>query len=159
MLSAYYQRRVDSDVLFRDLKIADCDSYAVHRNQYDVIKVNMQEFLSMAESVEEMLDMLRKYLLFDLREAFADVKLRDEQNLVQVMKDIYTATGHSFVILIDEWDCLFREYQSAQGALEQIREKKYGEALKEYEGNLLLAGINYDRKTKRHTCRIEKMWK
>ena len=49
--------------------------------------------------------------------------------------------------------------QSAQGALEQIREKKYGEALKEYEGNLLLAGINYDRKTKRHTCRIEKMWK
>ena len=109
--------------------------------------------------MEEMLDMLRKYLLFDLREAFADVKLRDEQNLVQVMKDIYTATGHSFVILIDEWDCLFREYQSAQGALEQIREKKYGEALKEYEGNLLLAGINYDRKTKRHTCRIEKMWK
>lgn len=159
MLSAYYQRGVDSDVLFRKLKIADCASYAVHRNQYDVIKVNMQEFLSMAESVEEMLDMLRKYLLFDLREAFADVKLRDEQNLVQVMKDIYTATGHSFVILIDEWDCLFREYQSAQRALEQIREKKYGEALKEYEGNLLLAGINYDRKTKRHTCRIEKMWK
>ena len=30
------------------------------------------------------------------------VRLQDEQNLVQVMKDIYAATGHSFVILIDE---------------------------------------------------------
>lgn len=36
---------------------------------------------------------------------------RDEENLVQVMKDIYTCTKHSFVILIDEWDCLFREYK------------------------------------------------
>lgn len=141
-MSAYYQRRVDSDVLFRDLKIADCDSYAVHRNQYDVIKVNMQEFLSMAESVEEMLDMLRKYLLFDLREAFADVKLRDEQNLVQVMKDIYTATGHSFVILIDEWDCLFREYQS-----DKESQKKYLDFLrawlkdKEYVALAYMTGI------------------
>ena len=30
------------------------------------------------------------------------------------------------------------------------------EALKEYHGNLLLAGINYDRKTKKHSCVIEK---
>ena len=142
MLSAYYQLGADSDILFRDLKIADCDSYAVHRNQYDVIKVNMQEFLSMAESVEEMLDMLRKYLLFDLRDAFADVKLRDEQNLVQVMKDIYTATGHSFVILIDEWDCLFREYQS-----DKESQKRYLDFLrawlkdKEYVALAYMTGI------------------
>ena len=64
--------------------------------------------------------MLRKYLLFDLQEAFSGVRLRDEQNLVQVMKDIYAATGHSFVILIDEWDCLFREYQNDKEA-----QKKY----------------------------------
>ena len=67
-----------------------------------------------------MLDMLRKYLLFDLQEAFSGVRLRDEQNLVQVMKDIYAATGHSFVILIDEWDCLFREYKHSEEA-----QKKY----------------------------------
>ena len=120
MLAAYYQRGMDSDPLFRELKIADCASYSAHRNQYDVIKLNMQEFLSETESVEEMLQMLRSYLIFDLKETFGEVRLRDEKNLVQVMKDIYGTTGHSFVILIDEWDCLFREYQSDKEA-----QKKY----------------------------------
>lgn len=46
-------------------------------------------------------------------------------------------------ILIElKWD------QSAVGALEQIKERKYTEKLEEYSGNLLLVGINYDRKTK-----------
>lgn len=46
--------------------------------------------------------------------------------------------------------------QSAEGAISQIKEKRYVTALKEYQGNLLLAGINYDRTTKKHTCTIEK---
>ncbi len=44
---------------------------------------------------------------------------------------------------------------SADGALAQIREKKYADSLKDYKGNLLLAGINYDKKTKKHDCVIE----
>ena len=47
--------------------------------------------------------------------------------------------------------------KSAKGAIDQIKEKQYIDALKDYEGNLLLAGINYDRETKKHTCMIEKM--
>ena len=47
---------------------------------------------------------------------------------------------------------------SAEGAIAQIKERKYVESLKEYQGNLLLVGINYDRDSKKHTCVIEK-WK
>ena len=47
--------------------------------------------------------------------------------------------------------------KSEKGAIDQIKEKQYIDALKDYEGNLLLAGINYDRETKKHTCMIEKM--
>ncbi|MBQ2116692.1 MAG: PD-(D/E)XK nuclease domain-containing protein, partial [Lachnospiraceae bacterium] len=47
---------------------------------------------------------------------------------------------------------------SAEGAIAQIKDKKYVESLKEYRGNLLLVGINYDRGSKKHTCVIEK-WK
>ena len=47
------------------------------------------------------------------------------------------------VVVELKWD------KSAWGALEQIKDREYVEALKEYKGNLLLAGINYDRKTKR----------
>ena len=46
--------------------------------------------------------------------------------------------------------------KSAEGAIQQIKDKQYVEALKDYHGNLLLAGIDYDKKTKQHSCIIEK---
>lgn len=46
--------------------------------------------------------------------------------------------------------------QSVEGAIQQIKDKKYITALEEYQGNILLVGINYDKKTKRHSCVIEK---
>ena len=46
--------------------------------------------------------------------------------------------------------------KSAEGAITQMKEKKYVESLKEYHGNLLLVGINYDKENKKHTCVIEK---
>lgn len=46
--------------------------------------------------------------------------------------------------------------KSAEGAIHQIKDKQYVEALKDYHGNLLLAGIDYDKKTKQHSCIIEK---
>ena len=120
MLAAYYARGEDSAELFKSLKIRKAESYEKHRNQYDVIKVNMQEFLSMTHSMDEMLVMLQKYLIFDLMDHFETVRFRDEHNLIQVMKDIYSKTNHSFIILIDEWDCLFREYKQDKEA-----QKKY----------------------------------
>ncbi len=46
--------------------------------------------------------------------------------------------------------------RSAEGAIAQIKEKRYVQSLKEYQGNMLLVGINYDKDTKKHTCVIEK---
>ena len=40
-----------------------------------------------------------------------------------------------------------------------IKEKQYGNALKEYQGNLLLVEINYNKMTKKHECVIETMKK
>ena len=57
------------------------------------------------------------------------------------------------VVLELKWD------KNAKGAISQIKEKDYVDALKDYHGNLLLAGINYDKKTKKHSCIIEKMEK
>lgn len=49
--------------------------------------------------------------------------------------------------------------QSAETALAQIKEKRYPEAIKDYTGDILLVGINYDKKTKVHQCIIEKIVK
>ena len=57
------------------------------------------------------------------------------------------------VVIELKWD------KSTVGALKQIREKNYGSALKDYQGKLLLVGINYNKKTKKHECAIEVMEK
>ena len=41
--------------------------------------------------------------------------------------------------------------------MEQIRDKKYPDSILEYTGDLLLVGINYNKRTKEHECRIEKI--
>lgn len=46
--------------------------------------------------------------------------------------------------------------KSAEGALEQIKKKQYADCLKDYSGEVLLVGINYDKDDKRHICKIEK---
>lgn len=43
----------------------------------------------MTHDMDDMLAMLQKYLVFDLVEHFGDIRFRDENNLIQVMKDIY----------------------------------------------------------------------
>ena len=46
---------------------------------------------------------------------------------------------------------------SAATAIDQIKRKEYPAKLAEYSGEILLVGINYDKETKQHTCKIEKV--
>ncbi len=50
--------------------------------------------------------------------------------------------------------------QSADGAIAQIKNRRYPEAVKEYGGEILLVGISYNREApageRKHQCRIER---
>ena len=46
--------------------------------------------------------------------------------------------------------------QNAETALKQIKQKEYCDSLRDYHGNILLVGVNYNKKTKEHRCKIEK---
>ena len=59
-------------------------------------------------------------------------------------------TNKPAIIVELKWDA------SAEGAIMQIKNKQYIKALEEYNGNILLVGVNYDKKTKKHNCVIEK---
>jgi len=47
--------------------------------------------------------------------------------------------------------------KDSESAIDQIKAKRYPNSIKEYTDNILLVGINYDKKTKKHECRIEKL--
>ncbi len=49
----------------------------------------------------------------------------------------------------------FKWNKNADTAIKQIKEKKYPASLQSYANDILLVGINYDKKTKQHSCRIE----
>ena len=108
MLLAYYSAGEDTATLFNNLKISKAKSYREHLNQYDVLKINIQEFLSSTHDVDSLLTVLQKRILSELKLAYPEIV--EENNLVWAMMDIFAQTKRPFVILIDEWDCLFREY-------------------------------------------------
>lgn len=107
MLAAYYGCGADTRELFERLKISKNISFDEHLNRYNVIRVNMQFLLG--NSLESRLNQLNAHIIGELVEANENIWFRDKEDLVQVMLDIYFATGRSFVILIDEWDCPLQE--------------------------------------------------
>ena len=48
---------------------------------------------------------------------------------------------------------------SADAAIDQIKRKEYPSKITEYTGDILLVGINYDKETKHHSCKIESLKK
>ena len=47
--------------------------------------------------------------------------------------------------------------RSAKAAIRQIKNKEYTGVLSDYPGEILLAGINYTKKSGKYTCRIERL--
>lgn len=87
----------------------------------------MQEFFSNSGSVEEMINTLKKRLLFELKVQYPGVNLFDDKNLTFSLQDIYEWERVPFVILIDEWDCVFRERVTDERA-----QRKYLDFLRDW---------------------------
>ena len=73
-------------------------------------------------------------------------------DFVYIPKPMYREDYPALVVEL-KWN------KSAATALQQIKDKRYAESLQDYAGEILLVGINYDKKTKEHTCSIEKLVK
>ena len=58
-------------------------------------------------------------------------------------------SGKPALIVELKWD------KTADAAIAQIKKKRYVQAIENYTGKILLVGVNYDKKTKKHQCLIE----
>ncbi|MFP3154571.1 ATP-binding protein [Lachnospiraceae bacterium ZAX-1] len=119
MLAAYYSRDCDSNELFEHLQISKDATYEKYLNNYDVLFLNMQEFLSDTGNVADMLVLLKKLLLWDLLNAYPDYNYFDKNDLIRTLQNIFQETNKPFIIIIDEWDCIFREYRDNKEAQEK----------------------------------------
>ena len=117
MICAYYDREAKSRELFEKRLLAKCEPI-IARNQtltwdgylghFDVIRIVMTDFIKSDIDVPDALGKLKGRILDELNEAYPDVKY-DENDFFYSLDKFYRKTGYPFVIVIDEWDSVFRE--------------------------------------------------
>lgn len=136
-----------SETLLQATLNGDADAVAkgidkIHTEQTSILSYNNENSLSCVITLAYFVAQKEYVLIRELPagKGFADIVFLPRKN-----------SDKPALIVELKWN------QSEQGAIEQIKEKEYGEALKEYKGALLLVGINYDKKSKKHTCLIEQL--
>lgn len=116
----------------------------IHQEYASAIKYNDENSLSSVLTIAFLASM--QYYFRPIREmptgrGFAD--------FVYIPKPEYCGNYPALVAEL-KWN------KNAETALAQIRRKEYPSSIAEYTGKILLVGINYNRKTKEHQCKIEK---
>ena len=109
MLAAYYSKGCDSENMFSGLQIGRSRDFKTHLNQYDVIHIDIQWFLTNCETPEQMVAFITKSVLDELRELYSDALPPEVMTLPDGLSRIKNATGQKFIIIVDEWDVLIRD--------------------------------------------------
>lgn len=76
-------------------------------NQYDVLFLDITWFISTAQNVKNTVSYLQKQVIDELHGSYPSVP--KESSLPLMLAKIAEATERRFIIIIDEWDALFRE--------------------------------------------------
>ncbi|MBO6147713.1 MAG: AAA family ATPase, partial [Lachnospiraceae bacterium] len=117
MLCAYYGIGADSRGLFEKLKIANSEvpdetkgaPWDKYLGKFDVIRIVMNRFLNSRQSVYESLEKMQATVIREIKKTYPDIDLFDDKNLLEAIEGIYSETGRQCVVVIDEWDAVFRE--------------------------------------------------
>lgn len=115
MLSAYYSKGCHSENLFAGLKISQNEFFKVHLNKYNVIFLDIQWMYGNAleemkrNSFVEVVSYIQEQVISELRKEYPECVLDTDISLPSVLAKINAKTKEQFIIIIDEWDCLFRE--------------------------------------------------
>lgn len=115
-LCAYYDKTCDSSALFDGLEIATdpafCDTYEKHRNQYDVIYLDMTNIMG-ETGKDGMVSYIRRKLIEELLDAYPALRADEESLSISLVRAV-EMTGNKFVMIVDEWDAPIRETPDIQ---------------------------------------------
>lgn len=107
MLCAYYDKSCDSHELFEGLAISKDPSYEKYLNKFNVIYLDITLFISRASAIKDVLRNISAEVTAEIEMAFPDVSKGED--LAESLARIADETGEKFIMIIDEWDALFRE--------------------------------------------------
>ena len=108
MIAAYYSKGCDSRELFKDLKIAQDESYETYLNKLNVIKLDLNAEYMMLKDPSLLIDAMSESVKKELEKQFG-LQFSLNDSLASALLKTYSETGETFVIIIDEYDVLVRE--------------------------------------------------
>ena len=120
LLSAYYCKDTDADMLFSQLKYTNDAKFHTYANKYNVIKLTMSRFFNKKmDDIDSSFELLEKCIINDLSKIYPDFDYSTYSTLDSILYAIYEKTGIAFVFIIDEWDAIFRTYPEKSLAQEK----------------------------------------
>ena len=139
MLSAYYSKGYAGQKIFDGLKISENTGFADHLNKYNVIYIDMNsikdKFISYKadkslyiEDIDDLVDFLQYMVIRDLKEnkeyaeQISNDPLIGRKSLSSALEVIFKYTGEPFILIMDEWDLICREYQNEPALQEKFIE-------------------------------------
>ncbi len=134
-----------SDALLEATLASDYEAVArgideVHMNTISVLQYNNENSLSCVISLAYY-SARKDYIMY--RELPAGKEFADIVFIPRRYSD------KPAIIVELKWD------KTAEGAIKQIKEKNYSASVEQYNGEIILVGINYNKKSKKHKCIIE----
>ena len=124
MLSAFFSKGCDSKEMFKGLKISESKNYQDHLNKYDVIYWDMNSvrdnFMAYIddsslhiEGIDDIVDYMQYVTLHELKkhEQFNEIINSDSLIGKKSLKQAIAFTKNKFVLIMDEWDLIYREYR------------------------------------------------
>ena len=108
-IAAYFEKGCDSRPLFEGRKLSQFENWDCNLNKYDVLRIDLADIRARRETPEETLDSIEEDIVKELDEAFPAIVDCEKDGIADALAKINDKTGAKFVIIIDEWDCLFRD--------------------------------------------------
>lgn len=107
MIDAYYSLGSDSKELFSKFEIAKAPDFEEHLNKYNVIHLDISSFTDFYK--ENLIEQIVTYLCDEFKQKYTE-GVDYEKSIQVILKQIYEISKIPFVIIIDEWDCVVRNY-------------------------------------------------
>ena len=119
MLRAYYDKSCDSRQLFEGLLVTKCESFEEHLNKYPVITLDVTDFLTRYGHDNNIVSSIQYDLMSDIMDAYPDIPRKENDDLMEFLIRIHQHTHENFIMLIDEWDAICREFEKDSKVMDE----------------------------------------
>lgn len=125
MLCAYYDKSCSSRQLFEGLEISSSDSFELYLNKFDVIYLDITRFISTSTDIKNVVSDIQRKVIDELKTAYPSCIKENEQILADALFGVSHKKELKFIVIIDEWDALFREAKN-----DDLLQKEYVQFLR-----------------------------